>query len=298
MAERIMRHQGGATVEEVRPALDASANRVVDDAYQRHVSAHIELEVATPADMVFAIAVANEASCVHESLEISSRGRPLPLEPFALCPGGRFHRLRDVAVGHVSVDYRATVVETTSLNSATDADTYRYLVPSRFCESDRLGPLARSQFAGLHEHDLLAAVSSWVGTHVDYVPSSSRPTDGAVSTLLARSGVCRDFAHLTVALLRANGMPARTVSAYAPGLDPMDFHSVVEAYVGSAWFVVDPTCLAPRQSLVRIATGVDAADTAFLTVVTGAVELVGLNVGAIASPALPTDDSAELVQLG
>ena len=64
------------------------------------------------------------------------------------------------------------------------------------------------------------------------------------------------------------------------------------------WFLVDPTCLAPRQSLVRIATGVDAADTAFLTVVTGAVELVALHVGAIASPALPTDDPAELVQLG
>ncbi len=130
------------------------------------------------------------------------------------------------------------------------------------------------------------------------MPGSSRPIDGAVSTLLGRSGVCRDFAHLTVALLRANGTPARVVSVYAPGLQPMDFHAVAEACVDDAWFVVDPTCLAPRASLLRIATGADAADTAFLTVVSGAVELTKLEVGAVAEPALPFDDVTQLARLG
>ena len=179
-----------------------------------------------------------------------------------------------------------------------ESEWYQYIRPSRYCESDRLGPMARSEFAGLGGVDLLTAVSSWVGSRIAYVPGSSRPIDGAVSTLLGRSGVCRDFAHLTVALLRANGIPARVVSVYAPGLQPMDFHAVAEACVDDAWFVVDPTCLAPRASLLRIATGADAADTAFLTVVSGAVELTKLEVGAVAEPALPFDDVTQLARLG
>ena len=70
-----------------------------------------------------------------------------------------------------------------------------------------------------------------MGSRLNYVPGSSDPIDGAVDTLLAGAGVCRDFAHLVVALLRAVNVPARVVSAYAPGLDPMDFHAVAEAFV-------------------------------------------------------------------
>ena len=79
--------------------------------------------------------------------------------------------------------------------------------------------------------ELLEKVSSWVGTRLDYVPGSSDPIDGAVDTLLAGAGVCRDYAHLVVALLRAVNVPARLVAVYAPGCQPMDFHAVAEAYV-------------------------------------------------------------------
>ncbi len=137
-----------------------------------------------------------------------------------------------------------------------------------------------------------------MGSNISYVSGSSRPTDGAVNTLLAREGVCRDFAHLTVALLRANDVPARVVSVYAPGLDPMDFHAVAEACVNDAWYVVDPTCLAPRSSLLRIATGADAADTAFLTVVSGSAQLDAIEVTAVVEPELPIDDVTAFVQLG
>ena len=89
--------------------------------------------------------------------------------------------------------------------------------------------------------------------------------DAAADTLLAGAGVCRDYAHLVVALLRALNIPARLVAVYAPGCDPMDFHAVAEAWVDDAWHIVDATQLAPRESMVRIATGRDAADTAFLT---------------------------------
>ena len=85
---------------------------------------------------------------------------------------------------------------------------------------------------------------------------------------------------------------------YAPGLNPMDFHAVAEACVDGAWYVVDPTCLAPRQSLVRIATGADAADTAFLTIVSGRAALGTMWVTAIVEPDLPNDEVTDLIQLG
>ena len=139
-------------------------------------------------------------------------------------------------------------------------------------------------------------MGTWVGTWLEYVPGSSLPTDGAVRTLLSRKGVCRDYAHLCVALLRASGVPAPLVSVYAPGLGPMDFHAVCEAFVEGMWCVVDATVLTPRASLVRIATGRDAADTAFMTVISGHAELRVLVVGAVADT-LPDDDLTAATQL-
>ena len=93
--------------------------------------------------------------------------------------------------------------------------------------------------------------------------------------------MCRDFAHLVVALLRAVKVPARLVSVYAPGLSPMDFHAVAEAFVEGQWRVVDATLLAPRQSRVRITTGRDAADTAFLDNHKGGITLNDIAVTAV-----------------
>ena len=174
-----------------------------------------------------------------------------------------------------------------------------YLRPSRYAESDRLAEVARRLFGGLAATgDIVAGVSSWVGTEIGYEAGSSLPTHGALDTLLGGQGVCRDFAHLVVALLRARDVPARVAAVYAPGLSPMDFHAVAEALVDGTWRVVDATLLAPRRSLVRIATGRDAADTAFLTVIGGTVDLVALEVGAVVEGDLPSDDPRELVSLG
>jgi transglutaminase-like putative cysteine protease len=129
-----------------------------------------------------------------------------------------------------------------------------------------------------------------------YVTGSSLPTDGAVRTLMARQGVCRDFAHLSIALLRALNVPARLAAVYAPGLSPMEFHAVAEAFVDGGWYVVDATGLAPRQSLLRVATGRDAADTAFLTNYWSGLQLTGLEVTAVVDD-FPTDNGRELVQL-
>ena len=128
------------------------------------------------------------------------------------------------------------------------------------------------------------------------VTGSSRPTDGAINTLLARQGVCRDFAHLVIALLRSLNVPARLAAVFAPGLSPMEYHAVCEAYVDGSWSVVDATHLAPRQSLLRVSTGRDAADTAFLTNLGGRVQLTGLEVTATVDE-LPVDDGRQRLQL-
>lgn len=156
---------------------------------------------------------------------------------------------------------------------------------------------AVSEFGQVHDDALLEAVSSWVGTRLVYVPGSSGPTDGATETLLGGAGVCRDYAHLVIALLRALGVPARLAAVYAPGCDPMDFHAVVEAFVSAGWYVVDATALAPRSSLVRIATGRDAADTAFMSTVVGNAALDWATVTAVADAGLPGDDLDDLVAL-
>ena len=118
-------------------------------------------------------------------------------------------------------------------------------------------------------------MASWVFERLAYAPGSSGPLDTAIHTLVAGAGVCRDFAHLTITLCRALGVPARLAAVYAPGLSPMDFHAVVEVLTPAGWRVLDPTRLAPRGALVRIATGRDAADTAFATTLRGTAELVG-----------------------
>lgn len=263
----------------------------------RHVSAHLELTVRTTADLVLAIVVADGPQRTDETLTIHLDEQPLEPDVIATSHGGRVHTLTAVEPGVLEIDYIAAVSGSAPPPTTSIIDAYRYGRPSRYCQSDQLGPLARAEFAGLNGRELLEAVSSWVGSKVAYVQGSSRPTDGAVTTMLSRAGVCRDFAHLAVALLRANGVAARVASVYAPGLDPMDFHAVAEACVDGSWWVVDPTTLAPRSSLVRIATGVDATDTAFLTALRGEVDLVDLSVTAVASPSLPNDDLRELVAL-
>jgi len=254
------------------------------------------IEVQQPLEMILQLAVSGMTGAdVRESLVITRDGEPLPAREVILPGEGRAHVLT-ADPGRVTVGYQATLGGRAFRPEVTEADRLRYLRPSRYAESDRLAAVASAEFAGVSPgRDLLAAVSSWVGTRLSYVPGSSRPTDGAVNTLLSRQGVCRDYAHLVIALLRALDVPARLAAVYAPGLEPMDFHAVAEALVDGHWQVVDATLLAPRASLVRIATGRDAADTAFLSTYGGAAELAAIEVTAVTDGLLPGDDVTELI---
>jgi len=274
-----------------------TTHHVEERAMRREVSCRLEATIVATTDVVLSVAVATPP-VADETLSVICNGQsvaPLELEADH---GTRLHLAEGLRPVPLTVTYEATVDGRAPAAPVDRVDLLRYLRPSRYCESDRLANFARSEFWGLHGRQLLDAVSSWVGVHVEYVSGSSRPIDGAVATLLARQGVCRDYAHLAIALLRACDTPARMVAVYAPGLDPMDFHAVVEAYVDERWLVVDATTLAPRRGLLRIATGRDAADTAFLSSTGGTLELLGVTVGAITSSALPEDDVTVASTLG
>jgi len=264
---------------------------------KRDVSAHLVLSISEPATLVFSVAIAADYRPGWEQLRVTRDGAAVEATEVLDLNGTRLHRV-EAGTGEVVLEYAATIDGRVEFPGAEPADLIRYVRPSRYAESDSLAPTAAAEFAGLDaSSDLLAGVSSWVGTRLAYVSGSSSHTDGAISTLLAREGVCRDFAHLCIALLRGLDIPARLVSVYAPGLDPMDFHAVAEAWVDGAWRVVDATTLAPRGTLVRIATGRDAADTAFLTVLSGQADLLEMQVTAVAD-VLPDDDLTELVSIG
>jgi transglutaminase-like putative cysteine protease len=249
---------------------------------------------------VFHVAVAeHRPASVTELLSIELDGSPVEPQVLDAPHGGRWHVV-DVPPVQVTVNYTATVAGRAAPAQVAPGDDIRYRLPSRYAESDRLFTLARSEFAGTTDPaELALSVSGWVHQRLSYVFGSSRPTDGAVDTLLSGQGVCRDYAHLTVGILRALDLPARAVAVYAPGLAPMDFHLVTEVLVDGAWFVVDSTRLAPRESMVRIATGRDATDTAFLSNFGGDVHLLGQGVMATVDlPELPVDDPGQLVVLG
>ena len=262
----------------------------------RTVGSRVELDVRESADLVWSVAVAHGPELASETLRIEVDETPLEVTELAVADGGRLHQCT-APPGRLVLTYDAEVSGTAPEAQVDPVDAIVYRRPSRYAESDELGPTSWSEFSKLEGKALLDAVSSWVGTRLFYVSGSSRVTDGATQTMLARQGVCRDFAHLVIALLRARNVPARLVSVYAPGLAPMDFHAVVEAAVDGRWRVVDATSLAPRETLVRIATGRDASDTAFLTVQSGRADLATMSVTATAAPDLPEDDLTSLVSL-
>jgi transglutaminase-like putative cysteine protease len=266
----------------------------------RSVSAHLEADLTGDGRVELQVAVTPAPGLhVGETLAVTVDGRPLEARELEGEHGSRVHVLSGVS-GRLEVAYDAIVTGRAEPAPVTEPDRVVFTRPSRYAESDRLFGFARKQFGAHREAgpDLLGDVVSFVASRLDYVPGSSTGTDGATDTLLGGAGVCRDYAHLTIGLLRALDVPARLAAVYAPGCDPMDFHAVVEAAVGDAWTAVDATHLAPRPSLLRISTGRDAADTAFLTNYGSNLVLGPTVITAVVVGDLPFDDWGTAVALG
>jgi transglutaminase-like putative cysteine protease len=257
-----------------------------------HVGCSLTFQVEEGTVLALQVAAAGEPR--SEELRVTLDGRPVEAVS-EVATAGRTHVV-DTGPGRLAVAYQATVDPgdpPPSGDPGWNREAIGYLLQSRYCPSDALAGFARTELADRSP----LAVAAWVHRRLTYTLGLSTPFTTAIETLGAGAGACRDFAHLAVTLLRANGIPARLVSVYAPGLSPMDFHAVVEARVEGQWQVVDPTRLAPRPTLIRIATGRDAADTAFATTLAGDAELLELAVTAVADGDLPIDDHSTEAQL-
>jgi transglutaminase-like putative cysteine protease len=266
----------------------------------RRVACHLEFDVGTAAVLALQVAVASTAGDIlNERLFVTVDGAEIsqPVSEGAASRGGRLHIIH-ADPGRLAISYEASVRPSPAPPPPTptdevvfDAEAIAALRQSRYCPSDAMAGFAAVELGALERGPALArSVASWVFERLAYHPASSSTLDTAVDTLLAGSGSCRDFSHLAITLCRALGLPARLVAVYAPGLSPMDFHAVVEARRGTGWEILDPTRLAPRSSLTRIATGRDAADTPFATTLRGEVELAFSEVSTVIDADLPTDD--------
>jgi hypothetical protein len=284
--------RSGEAVRAVRPWRIAS-----DAAAARRVASEVAFQVVEPITLVMQVAAARSAGIASERLTVTLDGAGTDGALEVEQAGGRGHVLTVDRPGRLVVVYDAVVVPATGdVAPSVDAHAAEVLVAlrqSRYCPSDQLGGFACAELAGATGAD----VATWVHDRLRYDIWATNPYDTAVDTLTTGAGVCRDFAHLTIALCRAIGIPARLVSVYAPGLWPMDFHAVVEVWQDGRWLIVDPTRLAPRQSLVRIATGRDAADTAFADTIAGHAQFEHVVVTATIDGDLPMDDHGGPVAL-
>ena len=180
------------------------------------------------------------------------------------------------ATGTVNALYRAQVEIMPRDHDLTDAqamairdlpsEVLPFLRASRYSPSDRLEPFVEREFGELKGGAKVQAMLDWIGEHIDYVAGVSHSATTAIDTLVDRAGVCRDFTHLIIGMCRAADIPARAVSAYAWKLEPPDLHAIAEVYLGGRWRLIDATGKAPIDGLVRVATGRDAADIAFMTI--------------------------------
>jgi transglutaminase-like putative cysteine protease len=163
-------------------------------------------------------------------------------------------------------------------------EVLKFLLPSRYCETDRLSALAWSLFAGAPRGwGRVRAISDYVHDHVAFGYEHASATRSAWDTYQERAGVCRDFAHLAVAFCRCMNIPARYCTGYlgdirVPPVDaPMDFSAWFEVYLGGRWYTFDARHNVPRIGRILMAIGRDAADVA-LTTTFGPSKLVGFRV--------------------
>ena len=237
------------------------------------IKACLEYEFVSSTQVLMSIEASRsrDQDILSESLVFEPQA---PLHTDETLEGDR--QLRTLFSGHVRIRYNAVIenrmrplLPTQGRLHAWDElphFTFPYLLPSRFCPSDRFMRFAQREFS--QSGDGVArvmAILDWIREHVDYVHGISDAQTTALGTFVDRAGVCRDFTHLAITFCRAIGVPARAVSAYALDLQPADFHAVLEVYLEDAWWLVDPTRLAPVGGLVRIGSGRDASDIAFMT---------------------------------
>lgn len=233
-----------------------------------------------PSDFILNIHAA-QTDCQQVVSENMVINQPLTPEIVGDAASGvRLMRLRAMP-GLLNIQYTATVdishyIASPSLIQEVPiallpANVLPYVYPSRYCQSDRLRTFSTREFGQLKQgYWRVQAIQDWVRQHVRFTSGSTNSSTSAADTLIDQVGVCRDFAHLMIALCRAVNIPARFVTGIDYGADPAmgptDFHAYVEVFLSKRWYLFDPTGVSPPMGLVRIGTGRDAADVSFATI--------------------------------
>ena len=180
-------------------------------------------------------------------------------------PRGRMRIRVDVVVDTEEAIAIEPDAPCTPVDQVPDA-VLQFLLQSRYCPSDKMDERARALVAGVAPgYAQVEAIRAWIHGHLTYRYGVSDAATDALDTLANGAGVCRDFAHVGIALCRALQIPARMVVGYLYRLDPMDMHAWFEAFVGGRWYTFDATQDAPRGGRIVVAYGRDAADVAFLS---------------------------------
>jgi transglutaminase-like putative cysteine protease len=236
-----------------------------------------EFSQATPMMLNLSVHYSRASDLVRPDVMITTPAVPLSMHrdvfgnwcTRAVAPPGRFTvtsdaLIRDSGVAEASFPY---AFEHT-VESLPD-ETLVFLLPSRYCETERLSATAWNLFGGMMPGwSRVQAICDFVNQHVRFDYQCARPSKTAWETYNERTGVCRDYAHLGITLCRCMNIPARYCTGYLGDIGvlatdaPMDFSGWLEAYIGGGWHVFDPRNNQRRIGRVLIARGRDAADVA------------------------------------
>ncbi|WP_366186857.1 transglutaminase family protein [Flavobacterium ovatum] len=238
----------------------------------------IQYDVYAPTTFVFNIQVLKESvnqKIKSETLEVSPF---LPYKEYSLKGSKtRFIKLQATEFIPFTINYQAQIdvsykwVAKKKLLKNTPIFNLKneiipFLTPTRNCPSDKLMEFAFNLFGHITtDLEKTLAINEWIFNNIKYVSGSSDANTTAYDTLNIKEGVCKDFAHLGIALCRALNIPARYFTCYASNIVPPDIHACFEAYLGNSWIVFDPTRLANLNQLVKIADGKDGSEIAVAT---------------------------------
>jgi transglutaminase-like putative cysteine protease len=236
--------------------------------------------IGQPADFIFNI---HAAPTIHQTVLNESLTISQPLKSTVHYDPILHHRLLRLRAnpGYLEIHYQAEVELRHHVGQPDrigempiielPVEALPYLYPSRYCESDKLQQLANQTFGHLPRgYRRVEGIRRWVQERTRFISGSSEFTTSAIDTYGQQAGVCRDFAHLMIAICRALNIPARFCSGIDYGADPAfgptDFHAYVEVLLGGRWYIFDPSGMAIPMGFVRIGTGRDAADISFATI--------------------------------
>jgi transglutaminase-like putative cysteine protease len=251
------------------------------------VGCHLNYEVTGTATLLLNVRPLPDPRhlVIEESLSL---GPDLPTEEFVDSHGNHVYRML-LRPGTNIIRHDAIVAVSSQPDNHGFADVppdspdklpsslLRYTMPSRYCDADKLTNFAWQQFGHI-QHGLprVHAISEWLHRNIKYTYLSGRADLSAWDVLQRGYGVCRDFAHLSIALNRTFNLPCRYVTGHLPDIgfpDPenhMDFHAYAEVYIGNQWYTCDSRFHVPRIGRVRVSCGLDAVDGAFSTIYGGA----------------------------